>query len=76
VRHPAVLSLVGFTEFANDGGHCPAILTPFMSRGSLDDVLKREKLSESEWSSTRRLILLLGIASGMMFMREHRFTGI
>jgi serine/threonine protein kinase len=75
IRHPAVLSLVGFTEFVNDGDHGRAILMPFMSRGSLADVLVPEYAyaNPEEWTPTRKLIILLGIASGMMFMHEHRF---
>jgi serine/threonine protein kinase len=74
VRHPALLTLHGCTRFVADLLHSPAILTPFMSNGSLDTILKQERegRTPSEWTRTRKHIILLGIASGMMFMHEHR----
>jgi O-acetyl-ADP-ribose deacetylase (regulator of RNase III) len=71
VRHPAVLSLHGWTGFVDN----PAILTEYMARGSLDAVLKLEKKGRApaEWTLTRKRIVLLGVASGMMFMHKHRF---
>jgi serine/threonine protein kinase/O-acetyl-ADP-ribose deacetylase (regulator of RNase III) len=74
VRHPAVLTLHGYTPFVQDSDKPPSILTPFMSQGSLDAMLKleREGKAPSGWNLTRKQIVLLGVASGMMFMREHR----
>jgi serine/threonine protein kinase len=55
--------------------HSTAILTPFMSNGSLDAILKSERKGESprEWTKTRKLIVVLGIASRMMFLHERGF---
>jgi serine/threonine protein kinase len=75
VRHPALLSLDGCTRFAADPAHMAAILTPLMTSGSLDDVLKQERSGKApkEWNATRKQIVLLGVASGMMFMHDNRF---
>jgi serine/threonine protein kinase len=75
VRHPALLTLQGCTQFVADVVHSPAILTAFMSNGSLDAILhlEREKKTPVQWTTTRKHISLLGIASGMMFMHERRF---
>jgi TPR repeat protein len=75
VRHPAILSLHGCTPFVHSPAHLPSILTPFMSRGSLADVLKLHRAGQPppEWTLTRKMIILLGVASGMMFMHEYRF---
>jgi TPR repeat protein len=75
VRHPALLSLHGCTRFVSDPQHSPAILTPLMVNGSVDVMLKSERDGKAppEWTPTRKHIVLLGIASGMMFMHDHRF---
>jgi hypothetical protein len=75
LRHPAVLPLHGFSAFVDDGENSPAILMPVMSRGSLGDVVAPDSLSRlgKEWNLTRKQIILLGIASGMMFLHEQRF---
>jgi serine/threonine protein kinase len=75
VRHPALLSLHGCTPFVEHPDHMPAILTPFMANGSLEDIMKKERSGNApaEWTMTRKLIVLLGIASGMMFMHENRY---
>jgi serine/threonine-protein kinase len=74
VRHPALLTLHCCTPFVDNPNHSPAILTPFMANGSLDDILtlEREGKSPCNWTVTRKHITLFGIACGMMFMHEHR----
>jgi TPR repeat protein len=73
-RHPALLTLIGCTPFEGDGGRGPCIITPYMSRGSLDQYIKAEQKSQAAatWDRTRKLIILLGVASGMMFMHDNR----
>jgi serine/threonine protein kinase len=46
-----------------------------MPLGSVADVLTPEGLARlgGEWNSTGKQIVLLGIASGMLFMHDHRF---
>jgi serine/threonine protein kinase len=74
VRHPALLTLYGCTPYVPNTLHSPMILTPFMSHGSVEDMLRKERngTAPAEWTSTRKHIVLFGIASGMMFMHEHR----
>jgi hypothetical protein len=72
--HPTLLGLSGCTPFIADPTHPPAILTPFMSNGSLDNMLNLERNHKSppEWTPTRKHIVLFGIATGMMIMHDRR----
>jgi hypothetical protein len=49
-------------------------VTPFLSGGSLDVLLKQDRKGQApgEWTGTQKHKVLLGIASAMMFMHEHR----
>jgi serine/threonine protein kinase len=73
-RHPALLGLCGFTPFAADRTHSATIVIPFMPNGSVDDMLKLERMKKApaRWTPTRKHIVLFGIASGMLFMHENR----
>jgi serine/threonine protein kinase len=71
VAHAALLGLHGCTRFTDA---IPRIITPFMPGGSLQDVLtlvQRGQAPES-WDWTRKLIALIGIASGMAYLHERR----
>jgi serine/threonine protein kinase len=72
--HPALLSLQGYTPFVRNPEHLPSIFTPLMPRGSLDDILKLDRLGQAtpEWTWTRKMMILLGVALGMMCMHERR----
>jgi serine/threonine protein kinase len=74
VRHPALLNLCGCTPYVADGEALPMIVIPFMSNGSVDDLLKLERdgKAPAEWTPTQKQIVLFGIASGMAFLHDHR----
>jgi serine/threonine protein kinase len=74
MKHPALLSLHGCTPFQRNGDRGPCILMPYMSGGSIDQYIKAEQKSEAPatWDPTRKFIILLGVASGMMFMHDSR----
>jgi serine/threonine protein kinase len=48
------------------------MVLPFMTGGSLDDMIALERAGKAPagWTPTKRIIALLGIASGMMFLHE------
>ena len=72
-RHPALLSLVGFTPVVEDID-TPIIVTPYMSKGSVDNMITLESKGECprEWDITRKYIVLYGTACGMAYMHKHR----
>jgi TPR repeat protein len=73
--HPALLTLRGIISPDPESTDSPSIITPYMSQGSLDLVLQQARSGDppSEWTITRKLIVLLGIAAGMEFMHRRRF---
>ena len=72
-RHPALLSLIGFTPVVEDIS-TPIIVTPYMSKGSVDNMINLESDGECppEWDVTRKYIVLYGTACGMAYMHKHR----
>ena len=72
-RHPALLSLIGFTPVVEDIS-TPIIVTPYMSKGSVDNMINLESDGECppEWDVTRKYIVLYGTACGMVYMHKHR----
>jgi serine/threonine protein kinase len=74
VDHPAVLKLCGFVPVGNPDGDPPSIITEFVSRGSLEDLIRAEKSGTypSEWDLTQKYIVPSGIAVGMMHLHDHK----
>ena len=73
-NHPSVLKLKGFSlptrkrQFAT-------ILTPYMSNGSLENVLynaRKKKNPEllKDWNATRKMCVVFGIAAGMQYLHH------
>ena len=65
ISHPSVLSSKGVSMTDFDGANFPTILTEFMDNGSLQDFMKRNKLTR-----TQQHILLLGISCGMNYLHS------
>lgn len=69
INHPSVIRFVGFNKLNFAGEEKPIIITPYCSKGSLEDYVKlahKKKLND-----TQKLIILYGIASAMKFLHEH-----
>ncbi|KAK8871768.1 hypothetical protein M9Y10_007509 [Tritrichomonas musculus] len=51
----------------------PAIITEFLPHGSLKDNLDKEKksIADSDWTATKKYIMLLGIADAMRYLHAH-----
>ena len=73
--HPSLLKLIGFSQTDFQGELCPTIITEYAINGSLRNILDLERKSESliEWDSTKKLINIYGIASGMSYLHSHNF---
>lgn len=66
IESAATLSLKGFnmTNFKKE--HFPTIITPYMSKGSLDKLLE----NNSNLPLSNKFIILLGIAEGMKYLHS------
>lgn len=69
-KHPAVLSLIGFNLTNFEGDHYPTIVTEFMPKGSLGDILN----GNINLPQSKRYIILLGIAEGMKYLHSIGIT--
>lgn len=73
LNHPSVLQFYGYypTNFDNDP--LPTIITEHALNGSLQDIIKLESqgLSPDDWTFTKKLINIYGIASGMSYLHSH-----
>lgn len=66
VKHPAILSFYGFNINGFNNDHFPTIITKYMSKGSLRNVLKNNK----SFSFSKKYIIIYGIAEGMRYLHS------
>jgi serine/threonine protein kinase len=66
VRHPAVLPLVGLSFSWSAENPFPAILTPYLPSGSLEDVIAKKR----RLSAIQKMIVLFGISAAMDWLHE------
>jgi serine/threonine protein kinase len=73
VEHETLLSLRGYVPVDSERGGGPAILTDFVSGGSLGDLLKKEQAKKipSGWDDVQKLIVLYGISVGMLILQRN-----
>lgn len=71
--HPSIIKFIGYSPTDFSGVNYPTIVTELAQKGSLEDMIKLEDLSQKldEWDDTRKLINIFGIAAGLMFMHEY-----
>lgn len=71
IKHPAILELLGYIiPFCGVGRL--TIVTPFMEKGSLRNVLIEERKGNAPegWDSTKKMINIIGIAAGLHRMHK------
>lgn len=66
IKHPAVLSLIGFNLMDFKNRPRPTLLTEYISNGSLQKLID----NESKFTNSKRYIILLGIALGMEYLHS------
>lgn len=73
LNHPSIIRYIGYSPKDFDGISKPTIITEYAPNYSLKDIINFEKsgLSLSEWNSTRKLIFIYGIASGMSYLHHN-----
>lgn len=74
LNHPAIVKFIGFSHTDFEGERKPVIITEFVAKGSLGEIIKKEMRSDSDplWNETQKLITIYGIASAMAFLHSHK----
>ncbi|OHT04604.1 hypothetical protein TRFO_27871 [Tritrichomonas foetus] len=72
VENPAILNLTGFNMKDFNSNSNPVIITEYLENGSLSNILNLESngLAPHEWTPTKKLITILGIAFGMKYLHS------
>ena len=73
VQHPTIIRFRGVSYKDFNGNANLTFLMDYMANGSLADLLGKEvkSLCPSDYSNTKRQIILVGIALGMMTLHNH-----
>lgn len=75
LNHPSIVKFKGvnFQSFSELNILQPTIITEYLINGSLKDNLDKERksLSDSNWTATKKYIMLLGIADAMRYLHAH-----
>ena len=76
LHHPSIVQFIGinFQSFSDPNKLEPSIITKYLSNGSLKAALDAEKksLANPSWNPTKKYISLLGIASAMKYLHQHK----
>jgi serine/threonine protein kinase len=74
VKHETVLELVGYVPLDAPNGDPPAIVTDYMNRGSLQELIdmERTKGSQTGWDTVQKLIVVYGISVGMLILHRNQ----
>lgn len=72
-RHPTIITFYGFSLNDFFGTKNPTILLDYMPKGSLADVLSKERHGHcpAGYNNTKRQMILAGIAKGMMVLHDN-----
>lgn len=74
LKHPAIVQFYGINlhSFDNPDKLEPTIITEYLPRGSLKEILLKEQrsIADLNWSPTKKYICILGIADAMRYLHE------
>ena len=73
MSHPSLLKFIGFSLFDFKKNLKPVILTEYSSDISLENIIEIKRMNKKilEWTDTKKLINIFGIASGMSYLHSH-----
>lgn len=76
LNHPLLVSFIGFHPSIIQPGPKPVMLTEYMSKGSLTDLLKLSKNEDTNiyFNETRKLIILYSVALAMSFLHSQKIV--
>lgn len=73
--HPSIVKFIGvnFQSFKNPKILEPAIITEFISNGSLKEIINKERksIANHSWNATKKYIILLGVSDAMRYLHQH-----
>ena len=73
LNHPSIIGFIGYSpdDFEHSGS--PTIISELAPNGTLKDMIQKESsgLSPPGWNYTRKLIIVYGIASGMLYLHSN-----
>ena len=72
IQHPTIIKFRGFSNIDFNGNKNVTILMDYMKEGSLADLISKESkgLCSINYDNTKRQIILIGIARGMMILHS------
>ena len=72
INYPTVVHFIGYSLKGFDGDPSPTVVTDFLTGGSLDKILEKERTGNSpvNWSATSRYIILFGLSIGMNHLHK------
>ena len=73
LNHPSIVKFIGYSPIDFHGDQRPVIVTEFMSKDSLTKIIELEQnnVSDPNWTLTKKLINLYGIASAMAYLHAN-----
>ena len=73
INHPSIIKFIGFSQNDFEGNFRPVLITEYVPNGSLSNLIEQERkgLSNRKYDSTRKLIIIYGIASAMSYLHSH-----
>ncbi|KAK8896745.1 hypothetical protein M9Y10_014662 [Tritrichomonas musculus] len=69
--HPSVSKHIGFSPIGFNQSPNPVIIMKYYKNGPLKKFIKNKNQYKGLWNDTEKLILIFGIASGMMYLHAH-----
>ena len=73
LNHPSIIKFIGYSQVNFEKCPHPTIITEFATNGSLRDIIEMElsSLSPDDWTITKKLINIYGIAAGMSYLHAN-----
>lgn len=73
LNHPSIIKFFGYSPVDFKNGPKPVIITEYASNDSLSKIIEKERngVKIEGWNSTKKLIIIYGIASGMSYLHSH-----
>lgn len=69
-QHPTIIELIGYSEKDFENNNYLTIIMKYMAKGSLSKLIDQESSHPIGYNNTKRQIILVGIARGMMILHK------
>ena len=73
--HPSILKVIGYSKTEINNEKRMVVITEYFSNGILSDMITAERSGHPNpnWTNTKKLISIYGIASGLLYLHSHNF---